>query len=98
MNIDTLNLSNRITHGNLVAGAAAEGHGILTAWTGRHARTGADLALIIGELVPSDWLPAPKDAGVQLGRAMQAAAGHLYVAKPVRKSRDPEVRSTETWL
>lgn len=98
MILDNLHLSNRITHGNLVAGAAAEGHGILTAWTGRHARTGADLALIVGELIPSEWLPAPKEPATQLGRAMQAAAGYLYVAKPVRKSYDPEKRALETWL
>lgn len=95
---DTLNLSNRIGHGNLVAGAAAEGHGALTDWLGRGARTGASIAGIVGDIIPESWLPAPKDAPVQLGRAMQSVAGIHHIAKPVRKSADPEVRATETWL
>lgn len=97
-NIDILGISNRINHGNLVAGAAAEGHGALTAWLGRGARTGAELAVLTEGIIPSAWLPAPKDTAVQLGRAIQSIAGARYTAKPVRHSRDPEVRQTETWI
>lgn len=91
-------LSNRLYHGNLVAGAASEGHGALTDWLGRGSRSGAAIAAIVGGIIPSDWLPAPKDAPVQLGRAMQSICGTRYIAKPVRHSRDPEVRATETWM
>lgn len=98
MNSDILDISNRLSHGNLVAGAAAEGHGALTDWLGRGARTGAAIAAIVGNIIPDTWLPAPKDAPVQLGRAMQSVAGIRYVAKPVRKSADPDIRATETWL
>lgn len=95
---DILPLSNRIAHGNLVAGAAAEGHGALTDWLGRGARTGAALLQLTRGIIPEAWLPAPKDAPVQLGRAMHTVAGNRYVVRPVRKSKDPKVRETETWL
>lgn len=94
----TYAVSNRLYHGNLVAGAAAEGHGALTDWLGRGSRTGAALAQLTAGIIPEEWLPAPKDAPVQLGRAMQAIAGTRFLAKPVRHSTDPEVRATETWL
>lgn len=91
-------VSNALYHGNLVAGAAAEGQGAMTDWLGRGSRSGAALAHICHDIIPDAWLPAPKDAPVQLGRAMQAVAGNRYWAKPVAHSADPEVRATETWL
>lgn len=97
-NIDILDISNRLNHGNLVAGAAAEGHGALTDWLGRGSRTRQTLFDAVMGIIPDEWLPAPKDAPVQLGRAMQSITGIRYVAKPVRHSPDPEVRLTETWL
>ena len=97
MNQDIYSVSNHIYNGNLVAGAAAEGHGALTDWLGRGARDGASLATITMDIIPVTWLPAPKDAAVQLGRAMQSIAGFRYIARKVRKSRDPEIAATETW-
>lgn len=96
--VDTLAISNHIYNGNLVAGAAAEGHGAITDWLGRGSRTGGAIAKMLEGIIPADWLPAPKEPATQLGRAVQSVAGIRYTAKPVRKSRDPEVRATETWL
>lgn len=95
---DIYKASNRLYHGNLVAGAAAEGHGALTDWLGRGSRSGTAVHAITAGIIPVEWNPAPKDAPVQLGRAMQTVAGSRYVAKPVRKSKNPAIRETETWL
>lgn len=97
-NPDIYSVSNALYHGNLVAGAAAEGHGAITDWLGRGSRDGASIAAIVRDIIPEAWLPAPKEPGVQLGRAMQAIAGVRYRAEKVRHSADPEVRETEKWL
>lgn len=99
VNLNTPNISNYLSHGNLVAGAASEGHGALVNWHGRGRMTHADLMQVVyvDAGLPQEWLPAVKDAAVQLGRAMQHVAGNAYLAKPVRKTRDADGAVIETW-
>lgn len=76
----------QLWHGNVVAGASAEGHGILTDWYGRGDMTRErllDIQTIAG--IPREWLPAVKDAAVQLSRACVHVAGTTYESKKVRK-------------
>lgn len=71
-----------IYHGNLVAGAAAEGNGVLVGWSGRGELTRARLIEIAtGAGLPVEWCPRAKDPAVQLTRAVRAAAGGLYNAE-----------------
>lgn len=67
----------RITlrHGEMVAGAVAEGHGVLVGWTGKGPRTLAELtAMAVDADVPADAMPKPRDASAHARRAVQAFA------------------------
>lgn len=84
-------------HGNLVAGAAAEGHGVLIGWSGRGEVTRGALVTIANAAgIPEEWCPRAKDASVQLSRAVQAATGSLYSREPVRK--DDAADWTSRWM
>lgn len=83
---DTTTYSNVVRYGNMVAGAVAAGHGILSGWRGAEKRTHVQLAdVAVQAQIPMEWLPTPKDAAIQLGRAVQHVAGIYYEAKPTPK-------------
>jgi len=73
-----------LTAGNVIAGAAAEGHGILVGWRGDRQITRAVLLEALQRIGREEWAPKPKDARAQAGRAM-AAAGSAYHVKADRK-------------
>lgn len=91
-------------HGDLVAGAAAEGYGILVGWTGAGDMPRARLVEIASAVpgVDQAWLPRAKDPGVQLTRAVHAAQSGMYSAERVEKStwdRHAEPREwSSRWL
>lgn len=87
-----------LAHGELIAGAAAVGHGILTGWEGRGDIDREKLVNIVtASDVPQSWLPAVKDPAVQIGRAVQHVAGTSYLAKPVRKPKAVTGTDPVTW-
>lgn len=64
-----------LTSGQLVAGAIAEGHGITFGWTGKGDKTHAEMTEIVTLAgLPAAWMPDVKEPGVQLSRAVKAAA------------------------
>lgn len=70
--------------GQVVAGAAAEGHGVLVGWRGDRQITRAVLLEALRAIGREEWAPKPKDARAQAGRAM-SAAGSSYHVKADRK-------------
>jgi hypothetical protein len=73
-------------HGSLVAGAAAEGNGILVGWQGEGDITRTRLVALATQAgIPLGWLPSPKDPAVQLTRAVRAVAGGLYNCERAKK-------------
>ncbi len=87
----------RLVHGQLVAGAAADGHGVLVGWTGEGDKTRAELlerAEVAG--VPSEWLPDAKEPKVQLSRAVRVAAGTAYNCETEKKV-DAQVVEAREW-
>ena len=90
-------LSTQLAFGNLVSGASAEGHGVITDWYGRGDRTREQLIDVatVAE-IPREWLPPVKDARVQLSRACAQVAGNAYRVRPVRKTLvGPDATDTE---
>lgn len=83
--------------GNLVAGAAAEGYGVIVGWYGEGQRTRAELAeRLTSAQLPSDWLPDAKEPKVQLSRAVNVAAGDQYTMEQEKK-RDAQLAETREW-
>lgn len=81
----------RLTHGQLVAGAVAEGYGILVGWTGAGEMTRAEkLERIKRAGLPVEWAFDAKDPGVQLTRAVKSAAGNAFNCEQEKK-RDAQV-------
>lgn len=68
--------TNNAANNNLVvAGAGADGHGVLGGYRGLGALTRALLADYAARAgLPEEWLPAPKDPRTQLARAVTAVA------------------------
>lgn len=84
-------------NGTLVAGAAAECHGVLVGWSGRGDLTQEALFTIADKAgIPRQWCPRAKDAAVQLTRAVRAAAGSQYNAEQAR--RDEESDWSSRWM
>ncbi len=80
----------------VVAGAGADGHGVISGFRGDGEMTRAqlvDLATRAG--LPLEWLPAPKDAGVQLRRAVQSVGGAAYSAEHERARDRQTVEARE---
>lgn len=75
----------KLEAGQVVAGAVAEGHGVLVGWRGDRQITRAVLLDALRNIGREEWAPKPKDARAQAGRAM-AAAGSSYHCKADRKS------------
>ena len=80
-------MASQLSFGNTVAGAIADSAvGVLTDWYGRGDLTRERLLNIVTLAgVPREWLPAVKDAAVQLSRACVHVAGVAYESKVVRK-------------
>lgn len=75
----------KLEAGQVVAGAVAEGHGVLVGWRGDRQITRAVLLEALTGIGREAWAPKPKDARAQAGRAM-AAAGSSYHIKADRKT------------
>lgn len=83
---------------NIVAGAGAEGAGVLLGWRGHGELTRARLLEILEAAgVPEDWAPAPKNAGVQLSRAVAETAGTRYTAERVNKGTYTFAQGERRW-
>ncbi len=77
----------RLTHGALVAGAVAEGHGVLTGWSGRRPLTHAKLVeLREAAGCPIEWDPDPKESKTQARRAVQKFATKDLLLVPEKKA------------
>lgn len=78
----------RLTHGNVVAGAVAEGNGILTHWTGADELTRGKLVeLATAAELPDSWLPKAKSAETQAHLAVTTVARELKLdAKREKKT------------
>ena len=91
-------MANQLVNGDLLAGDAATGHGILTGWHGQRELIREKLLDVAAVAeIPREWLPPVKDAGVQLGRAVQEVGGVAYLAKPVRKGPRIEGQEPPAW-
>lgn len=80
--------SNLYRSSDLVAGATAEGYGLLVGWQGLGEMTRARLTDIVTPVAGFEaaWLPAAKEPGTQLTSAIHSAQGNLYSAERVAKS------------
>lgn len=91
-----------LIHGKLVAGSVAEGHGILIGWTGAGDMTRAQLLERLDAAnCTRDWADDAKEPGVQLTRAVRAAAGNDYNCEQEKKkeSQTAEVREfASRWM
>lgn len=75
----------RISERQLIAGAAAEGHGILTGWDGRGSMTRTEVIVALGAGgFPLDWAPEAKSAHAQAGRAINALNSLGFVVRADR--------------
>ena len=75
-------------HAEMVAGAVAEGHGILTGFTGRGVMTRATLLATLAEAgMPAEWAPAAKSAHAHAGRVLNALNQSGYVCRADTKRR-----------
>lgn len=87
----------KLVHGQLVAGAAADGHGVLIGWTGSGDMTRAEmLARLDGAKLPREWAFDAKDPAVQLTRAVRTVAGGRYNVEQEKK-KDAQVVETREW-
>lgn len=78
---------------DLVAGAAAEGHGVLTGFNGRGPLThGAIVKIIVGAGFPESWAPSLVSAHRHAGRAVSILNQNGYV---VRADRTKSQRRNE---
>lgn len=76
----------RLVHGDVVAGAVAEGNGILTHWSGSGPLTRgkiADLATVAG--LPETWLPKPREPKTQANLAVKGVAAEEKLTVIVEK-------------
>lgn len=81
-----------ITNENIIAGAAAEGHGAIIGWKGEGELTRAQLLQALAAAgLPAAWAPEPKSSVAQAGRAVASVADRSY-----RTSRAPAVKGA-TW-
>lgn len=71
--------------GAMIAGAAAEGHGVLLGFSGRGTLTRAQLLQALADAgVPQDWAPAVKSAHAQAGRVLSALNSSGFVVRADR--------------
>lgn len=75
----------KLESGQVIAGAVAEGHGVLVGWRGDRQITRAVLLEALRGIGRDEWAPKPKDARAQAGRAM-AAVGSGYHIKADKKT------------
>ncbi len=72
----------KLEHGTLIAGAVADGHGVLVGWSGRGKLTRGALVAAIAEHDVKP--PAATSARAQAGRVMSALTGSGYVVRIAR--------------
>lgn len=86
-----------LVHGQLVAGGAAEGHGVLIGWTGSGDMTRVEmLARLDAAKLPREWAFDAKDANVQLTRAVRTVAGGRYNCEQEKK-KDVQIVESREW-
>lgn len=78
----------KLEAGNLVAGAVAEGHGVMTGWRGLGQMTRAALSEALASVEMTELLPAPMSARAQAGQAVGRYNGLGYVVRVARKAKD----------
>lgn len=89
-----------LQHGDLVAGAVAEGHGILTHWAGSGTLTGGKIAEILAAAgAPADWAPKAKESRTQANLAVTKVANEagLIVHKQKRDWRKKDQAYDARW-
>lgn len=66
----------------VVAGASAEGHGVLCGWWGRGSLSLADVRAILAEAdLPADWAPAARSAVAHAGASLSHPGAGLVVRR-----------------
>ncbi len=101
-NLSLMTASNRnaaaskIAKGDLVAGAAAEGHGVLVGFNGRGALTHKRLVeILVGAGFPENWAPSLVSAHRHAGRAVAILNQNGYVVRADRtKSQKRDEKKT----
>lgn len=83
--------------GQLVAGAIAEGHGVLVSWSGRgELSLGQIRELVAAAGAPDSWCPKARSAHGQAGHAVDTLNGRGYVVRATRAAKG-EAMETRGW-
>ncbi len=87
-------LANRpiLSSREMVAGAAAEGHGVLVGWRGKGDMTRAAIATVLASAnLPAEWVPEAVSAEAQASRAIGTLKVDGYTVQSEKKGKSPEV-------
>lgn len=85
-------VTDRIQAGNVVAGSASEGHGVLLGWIGQGEVTYSRLMSVVnqsGAFWHIGHLPERKSAHAQAGHVLTALHGSGYVVRSAHRGRSP---------
>ena len=86
-----------LVKGDLVAGAAASGHGVLVGWSGLGSMTLAKIRETLAAAeVPMDWAPEARSSRAQAGNAIQMLRGRGFIVKNQTKGERPNVAAYDT--
>ncbi len=88
-------------HGiNVVAGAVAEGHGVLVGWQGAGELTRSAITAVLASAgLPEQWAPSPKSPRAHAGKAVQDLNNSGYISRADKKSGKRTTRSGQhRWL
>lgn len=82
----------------VIAGAGADGHGVLTGWHGSGGLPYARLVEIARRAgIANEYMPQPKNAATQLARAVKASAGGRLNVEPGAVDDDEERKPEARW-
>lgn len=83
-------------NGDLIAGAAAEGHGVLVGWRGKGDMTRATIASVLDRAnLPTDWTPEAVSAEAQASRAIATLRADGYTVRNEKKRSRQVVEAKE---
>lgn len=89
----------QLVAGDMVAGAAAEGHGVIVGWRGLGDMTRVAMRdLLAGAGLPAEWLPPARSAHAQAGRIVQSLGNAGFVTRAERaEERAAEATYDARW-
>lgn len=83
--------------GDLVAGAIAEGHGVLVSWSGRGELSLSQIREAVAAAgAPADWAPKTRSTHAQAGHAVEVLNGRGFVVRATRNVKG-ETMETRGW-